>query len=678
MKIKAFALIMAILCLATVFVGCEDTETCNSHVDENKDGKCDVCGTAVACAEHVDENKDGKCDVCGTEVACAEHVDADKDGKCDVCDADMPQKPVCETHTDVDADGYCDACGGAIVVIYQKVEPVNEERIPMVVSGIPSDASAFDYIVTTVNELVAFKNFEKSDKDFTALNKVANRNLVMSDIPAKDTESGATMYHTYIIYDAITSDVIYTNSTQHTGDASGATKSVVINTGDDYYFDVTVTVTEPQNEADTIVTKSYEVYTYGGEKLYSIQWKSNNEDGKSWDDVKVTPSKNVENNITYVTVGNEVFAFDENTKEYLGFKLDKVALVYRPTFETVVGNYGYIEYDEKLFIYDLTKWIDCIYSVDIDDDAWFILSNGNVLVEREFELAYDAASYDYVKNGKKYDIVHELVDVAAKTSCDVEFGYSVAKVEFGNEIDGLYNNKVDNVFTVYPVVRDNLSTVAITVAVSNELSEDNKLQIVCDVTDVKDWIAIGSNLFLVEEHYDDDTSAQKIVHKTGKLVAYVPEGAEIKDNYIKYDGNYYDLEMKLIIDCSEYTVETIKDTYAILSKTTEYEADGQTTVSVKNYYYYKLGAAEPKMLVYYNSIDYYDWGFSVRFEHRDAEGNTSYSRTLYGTDGNVLHDIGSGSVQRSEKLGDGYAVKIRTVTNVDGVSNTTDQWCIIK
>lgn len=49
-------------------VGEDTKDPCATHVDENEDGKCDVCGEAVPCTTHVDENKDGKCDVCGEDM----------------------------------------------------------------------------------------------------------------------------------------------------------------------------------------------------------------------------------------------------------------------------------------------------------------------------------------------------------------------------------------------------------------------------------------------------------------------------------------------------------------------------------------------------------------------------------------------------------------------------------
>ncbi len=139
------------------------------HVDENKDGVCDVCGWfdpehthtyseewtfdathhwhAATCGhdtvsekvEHVDENNDGACDACGWfdeshehtfseewtndstyhwHAATCEHdgavsnkeahADADEDGKCDACGM-----LICN-HKDINDDGICDICGGVI------------------------------------------------------------------------------------------------------------------------------------------------------------------------------------------------------------------------------------------------------------------------------------------------------------------------------------------------------------------------------------------------------------------------------------------------------------------------------------------------------------------------------------------------------------------------------------
>ena len=91
--ISALLVLVMIVGVLGALASCGDE--CTSHVDSNKDGKCDNCGAAVQsqeCTEHVDKNKDGKCDVCKAKVKndggndeCTEHVDDDEDGKCDEC-----------------------------------------------------------------------------------------------------------------------------------------------------------------------------------------------------------------------------------------------------------------------------------------------------------------------------------------------------------------------------------------------------------------------------------------------------------------------------------------------------------------------------------------------------------------------------------------------------------------
>ena len=94
-------LLVMLLALTLVFAMVACNPTCEKHVDENKDGKCDVCEAKVECTECVDADDDGKCDVCGKDVEakepddeCTEHVDENNDGKCDVCGENMPDKSV--------------------------------------------------------------------------------------------------------------------------------------------------------------------------------------------------------------------------------------------------------------------------------------------------------------------------------------------------------------------------------------------------------------------------------------------------------------------------------------------------------------------------------------------------------------------------------------------------------
>lgn len=132
-----FKKLFAFLLAAPLFLGScvMNNGICYTHVDNNKDGICDVCGSAVKvtpsgdgdhdqgsgggvipgnpCTTHVDHDLDGKCDNCGADMSVAphDHIDADQNGACDICGASMI---VCNDHQDGNGDGYCDICGATM------------------------------------------------------------------------------------------------------------------------------------------------------------------------------------------------------------------------------------------------------------------------------------------------------------------------------------------------------------------------------------------------------------------------------------------------------------------------------------------------------------------------------------------------------------------------------------
>ena len=107
---KVLILILAMVLSFSVFALAACQTPCETHVDANHDGICDVCATANLSVVHADSNHDGKCDVCAADYreACADVNPLD--GKCDVCGADV-------AHTCVDTatvDGKCDICGADV------------------------------------------------------------------------------------------------------------------------------------------------------------------------------------------------------------------------------------------------------------------------------------------------------------------------------------------------------------------------------------------------------------------------------------------------------------------------------------------------------------------------------------------------------------------------------------
>ena len=101
------SIIFLVLCLIFTLTACGEC----THVDTNRDGKCDECGAITRCEVCKDENKDGKCDKCALDVACPVCIDDNGDAKCDVCGGAVE----CEECEDSDGDGACDRCGGEVL-----------------------------------------------------------------------------------------------------------------------------------------------------------------------------------------------------------------------------------------------------------------------------------------------------------------------------------------------------------------------------------------------------------------------------------------------------------------------------------------------------------------------------------------------------------------------------------
>ena len=108
-----------------------------THVDANKDHKCDLCGAAMGV--HADANKDHNCDY-GCSEKIGTHGDIDKDHNCDygcsekigVCeDTDLDHK--CDygcsatfgEHVDADKDHKCDYGCSEKIGAHEDVEPVD-------------------------------------------------------------------------------------------------------------------------------------------------------------------------------------------------------------------------------------------------------------------------------------------------------------------------------------------------------------------------------------------------------------------------------------------------------------------------------------------------------------------------------------------------------------------------
>ena len=86
--LKIIGVVFCVLALTIALVACNDK--CTEHVDDNADGKCDVCGEVV----ENNNNNNG-----GNNIPACTHEDKNLDEKCDLCGVDQPLNDGKETYS---------------------------------------------------------------------------------------------------------------------------------------------------------------------------------------------------------------------------------------------------------------------------------------------------------------------------------------------------------------------------------------------------------------------------------------------------------------------------------------------------------------------------------------------------------------------------------------------------
>lgn len=96
--------------------------------DENVDGICDACGKILrdnSTPPCVDSNKDGACDDCGKKIDCVECIDRDKNAVCDNCGGRVE----CAACIDENYNGRCDVCSAKVEIKPHDCKDENEDYV---------------------------------------------------------------------------------------------------------------------------------------------------------------------------------------------------------------------------------------------------------------------------------------------------------------------------------------------------------------------------------------------------------------------------------------------------------------------------------------------------------------------------------------------------------------------
>ena len=600
MKTKIFTLITAVICLCLIFAGCDD-KPCETHIDENADKLCDKCGAKIE------------------EETTQKETETETETETEV---------VCEEHKDENADKLCDKCGKAIVSIIQQIPAEEETYVAPIVNPIPADANLADYIVTEVTN--PSSELSKIDGNITS-NRYGDFAVITKTVT--DNEIGKTKTN-YKVINLLTGKVILDAGNAYSDAQTGYTVNITFT---DSYFSVRKdTISSP----DTTTSVSYAIYTYAGDMIGTeYRWTRSDSDTLDIPSASATAGQN----ISYVTLNDTTYVINTDTDKVI-YNENKDTIVKRPDMDRIQGDVGYtyVSEDKTIKIYDLTKWIECVYTYDIPGNAidpyGWLLSNGNMLIQYKVELPNATVSYDLLEGSKKYDVVYVIIDAAEKKATAVEFGYWIESAVINDGSNPLFTDKVENVFTVKSIENGVLADNERTLVVGNDLS------VLCEIKINTNATLVDKGLYAQEFRFNNGETVIELVDINGVHKGYITNNGQYGYGY-KYEGTrYYNYINELLIDLSGYTSLRSQPAYRILSKEVADTVDPSLTIT--KYFYYANGSAESVMQIIGDSGKNYNIsgvngfnGFVVSY----SEGEGTEAKTVY-----ELRDINNKMLQKSD------------------------------
>lgn len=363
---------------------------------------------------------------------------------------------------------------------------------------------------------------------------------------------------------------------------------------------------EPTTETIYSVTVEKTAYTYGGVQIAKATWIATYNDEMnayvSDDDTSLADSWKLEaydeyrnDKYAYITYDGNIYLINKETNELIPGG-SALTFIDRPAFDYANDAYGYVVDDYTLYVYDLSKWLECVYTYTIpgyyEDVDIFLLENGSLLLQTYIQLPDDAVSFDIQDTYAKYDLVYILIDPAAKTATEVEFGYWI--VECVTEYE-LFTDKATNVFVVYPINQSLIDYSAETILVVG-----NDMSVLCQLPDLNygSLTHFGNGYIRM---YNDILNCYEILDSKFNFVTYVPGEANFFENFFMINGKLYTVAdgkiqaLDTLLDANlkgEYEVVYSSNMNLIIRETVEIpaEEEGEPSTTVQNYYVVAVAA----------------------------------------------------------------------------------------
>ena len=522
------------------------------------------------------------------------------------------KKKSCE-HIDANTDGVCDGCKNAVVYIVEQLPAEKEKEVAMVVNPIPTDVKMSEFISsevpeyqvikanaqkTTIDDILALREGEElvnidtrfyNNYQFVLLNYTTKIETVNTEIVPEQETVVKTVTENFIkLYDLVKGEVVLTFKSGEAIKALDLEAGNLTTWVDDVeknalyqddmgvefeagYILVQKNVNNRVLDQNDTYVKSTQITTY----VYTYNWDLIAEKTEEVDVLipTIQISTQSRGDYYYITVDGTTYSVERDSNKLVTLEDATKAAEYhlkRPTFDEIAGDVGFIFESEKIYVYDLTKWISCTNVIEYPS-YWleatpFVLADGNILVQYFKILPSDTINYDFAEGNTKIDACQVIINPVTGAQKEVEFGYLIAD-KLDNEG---WTEKATNVFEIVPIVEKTIANEEIIVAVDNELNIQYAYlpTLTGQILDETELVADG--VFGTIIHYGGGITQAILMNADGEKLVVVPTNASFKFGLAKINNKLYKLDMEtLVLDLADYSIKANNQAYMILSKTVD-------------------------------------------------------------------------------------------------------------
>ncbi|MBE6674055.1 MAG: hypothetical protein E7596_02990 [Ruminococcaceae bacterium] len=256
----------------------------------------------------------------------------------------------------------------------------------------------------------------------------------------------------------------------------------------------------------------------------------------------------------------KIYKYKDGVAKYL---LDK-GLAQIPSIDYASDTYFYRIEESGAYVYDSTLKLVTGYEAPSNSikSSFFVLGDGNIFAQNIIYLPNEAEEYDLVLNGLKCGLESLVIDAKSGKieSEDLDFYvYELSNIitnpDLKNEI--IKYDVLANVAYISRIENYALSTNEELVNLSDEFVLINYL---AHEVPMQDGIAtpISADRYIVK----DKSGKKYLVDGKGELVGEVTDATYIaKTGLFLYDGSYYDMDLKLVMDIDEMGYELVEHCY---------------------------------------------------------------------------------------------------------------------